>query len=229
VRDDSRGGSEPASTGGEGTTEPNGGAPPAASGGHAGGSDLPAGAGGTSNSEGSAGAPAMSGPPERTLWFSEYIEGSGNLKALELAARSEQPTAGCRIEVFTNGESDSPTSWSLDTPIAPSTPLVVCTKELQEILGELCLRIALNFNGDDAVVLRCDGIVVDAIGQVGVKPDPQWGDGDQRTLNMTLRRRCDISSGDPVATDAFDPAEEWQAVATDDFSGLGAHCDAASE
>lgn len=30
------------------------------------------------------------------------------------------------------------------------------------------------FNGDDAVVLRQDGIIVDAIGEVGVDPGSAW-------------------------------------------------------
>jgi hypothetical protein len=82
----------------------------------------------------------------------------------------------------------------------------------------------LNFNGNDAVVLSCEGVVVDAIGQMGVPIAKQWGEGELRTVDMTLRRACDVRAGDPIATDAFDPATEWQAVATDEFGGLGTHC-----
>jgi hypothetical protein len=222
-----------AATGGSGD-EPQGGAPAQPSGGQSGSSPEPLGGSSSQGGEASGGAPVVTEPPERTLWFSEYVEGSGNLKALEIAALSEQSTSGCRIEVFSNGELDSPSVWMLQSAVSPAAPLVVCTEELDAALRDAasntgseppaCVQSRLNFNGDDAVLLRCDGRVIDVIGQVGSRPEKQWGEGELRTLNMTLRRSCSVSSGDTLETDAFDPALEWQASATDDLSDLGTHC-----
>ena len=79
------------------------------------------------------------------------------------------------------------------------------------------------YNGDDAVVLRKNGVVIDAIGQVGFDPGNEWGTGLVSTWDNTLRRKSSVCQGDSNATDAFDPASEWDGYATDTFDGLGAH------
>ena len=79
------------------------------------------------------------------------------------------------------------------------------------------------FNGDDAVVLRRAGVVIDSIGQAGVDPGTEWGAGLTSTADNTLRRKAAIEAGDPTPTDAFDPAVEWDGFAIDTFDGLGAH------
>ena len=69
------------------------------------------------------------------------------------------------------------------------------------------------FNGDDAVLLRKAGVVIDAIGQVGVDPGSQWGTGLASTADNTLRRQASICAGDTNPNDAFDPALEWDGYA----------------
>ena len=64
----------------------------------------------------------------------------------------------------------------------------------------------INFNGDDAVVLRKDGAVVDAFGQIGIDPGSQWTGGGQ---DDTLRRAETVCAGDTNADDAFDASVEW--------------------
>ena len=192
---------------------------------------------GPDGSGGLAGGPATSSggsppdePPEplpRTLLISEYAEGSsGNKKALELAALVEEALLGCEVEVFANGALAPSASWSLDGSVTPETPYLLCTKELQAALaGVSCAReAALTFNGDDAVVLRCGDQIVDVLGQVGTRPDTQWGAGDARTADMTLRRACSVQAGDPIESDEFDPILEWIPAGADEFSGLGQHC-----
>jgi hypothetical protein len=162
--------------------------------------------------------------------ISEYAEGSaGNKKALELASLVEETLLGCEVEVFANGALDPSASWSLDGSVTPETPYLLCTKELQAALEEVtCAReAALTFNGDDAVVLRCGDQIVDVIGQVGTQPEKQWGEGDARTADMTLRRACSVQAGDPIESDEFDPIFEWIPAGADEFRGLGQHCAAA--
>jgi hypothetical protein len=185
----------------------------------AGGGASPAAGGSTGGA-----APAPE-PPLRTAFFSEYVEGTGNKKALEIAALVAQPLNGCSIEVFANGAARPSASWALEADVLPETPWVLCTKDLVQILGGACRQEnALSFNGDDAVLLRCDGNVVDSIGQLEYQPDKQWGSGELRTVDMTLRRACAVVAGDPLATDPFEPSTEWTAAGTDEFSGLGSHC-----
>ena len=79
------------------------------------------------------------------------------------------------------------------------------------------------FNGNDAVLLRRNGVVVDSIGQRGFDPGTQWGTGLASTMDNTLRRKSSIEAGDTNDTDAFDPALEWDGFAIDTFDGLGSH------
>ena len=61
------------------------------------------------------------------------------------------------------------------------------------------------------------------IGQIGVDPGTNWGTGLVSTLDHTLRRKVTVCSGDPIGSDAFDPAPEWDGFAQDTFNGLGSH------
>jgi len=79
------------------------------------------------------------------------------------------------------------------------------------------------YNGDDALVLRHNGIVIDVIGQVGFDPGGQWGSGDTSTENNTLRRRPPVCIGDTTTADAFLPAETWIGFPANSFDGLGTH------
>jgi hypothetical protein len=178
---------------------------------------------------GSPSAGTAGGGPEpvpRSVWFSEYVEGSGNNKALEIASAMPVSLAGCRVEVFANGNAEKPSaSWTLEAEVTRDAPWVLCRKELAATLGGVCHQEAgFAFNGDDAVVLRCDGAVMDVIGQIGVQPEARWGTPDLGTLDLTLRRACGTSTGDRDGTDPFDPSLEWTAASTDAFDDLGVHC-----
>jgi uncharacterized protein len=77
------------------------------------------------------------------------------------------------------------------------------------------------FNGDDAVVLRKNGVAIDSLGRVGQDPGTEWGSGLASTADNTLRRK--VCGGDANPDDDFDPAAGWEGFATDTFGGLGAH------
>ena len=89
--------------------------------------------------------------------------------------------------------------------------------------ADLTNNSVINFNGDDTVVLRNGGIVIDVIGQIGNDPGPEWSGGGIGTQNETLRRKSSITEGDTDGADAFDPSIEWDGFAQDTFDGLGSH------
>ncbi len=64
---------------------------------------------------------------------------------------------------------------------------------------------------------------MDVIGQIGTNPGSAWQNGAVQTVDQTLRRRVDVTSGDADGSDAFDPAAEWLAFPVDTFDGLGDH------
>ena len=65
--------------------------------------------------------------------------------------------------------------------------------------------------------------MIDVIGQVGFDPGTEWGTGLTSTQDNTLRRKAAVTDGDPIGSDVFDPAVQWDGFATDTFDGLGSH------
>jgi predicted extracellular nuclease len=170
-------------------------------------------------------------PLPHALYFSEYVEGSSSNKALEVAASERSSLNGCVIQTYFNGHSDVGASVTLTGELAANTVWTVCSSALASSLGAICAQTAnLTFNGNDAIVLACDGTTIDVIGQLGFDPGTYWGTDDTRTADRTLRRLCSTTHGDIIADDAFDPAQEWQGYPIDSFDGLGSlNCDAQTD
>ncbi|MCL4811495.1 MAG: ExeM/NucH family extracellular endonuclease [Vicinamibacteraceae bacterium] len=163
------------------------------------------------------------------LFFSEYIEGTSNNKALEIYNGTGAPVdlaAGqYNIQMFFNGSTSAGLTINLTGTAASGDVYVVAhSSAVAAILAQADQTNGAGwFNGDDAVVLRKGTTVLDVIGQIGVDPGSQWGAGDQSTADNTLRRKVNLCAGDPDGADAFDPSVEWDGYATDTFDGLGAH------
>lgn len=160
------------------------------------------------------------------LLISEYVEGSGNNKALEFYNAGEQAISldGYRVDFYFNGSTSSGRSIGLMGEVAPGGVHVLAHES-----GDPALQATANqrgsgswYNGDDAIVLRGpSGEVLDSIGQLGVDPGSAWGSGQTQTADRTLTRRASVRIGDRDPSDAFDPASEWQGYAVNTFAYLG--------
>ncbi len=164
------------------------------------------------------------------LFFSEYIEGSSNNKALEIyngtGAAINLATSGYSILMSFNGGTSTFTINLSGTVANGDVYVVAPTNANTTILAQADQTAGTSwFNGDDAVVLRkgTTNTIIDAIGQIGVDPGTEWGIGLVSTQDNTLRRADTICAGDPNASDVFDPSLEWEGFAQDTFGGLGAH------
>ena len=163
------------------------------------------------------------------LFISEYIEGSSNNKALEIynatGGTIDLAAGNYSIEMYFNGSSMESLSIPLTGIVADGDVYVVAhSSAVSTILDEADETNGDGwYNGNDAVVLRKDATVIDAIGQVGFDPGDEWGSGDTSTQNNTLRRKSTICEGDEDETDAFDPSIEWDGYAENTFDGLGTH------
>lgn len=172
------------------------------------------------------GANAQSAPD---LFFSEYIEGSSNNKALEIyngtGAAVDLAAAGYSVQMFFNGSAAAGLTVNLVGAVADGDVFVLAQSSAgAAILAQTDQTNGAGwFNGDDAVVLLRNGVVIDAVGQAGFDPGTEWGAELVSTADNTLRRNLDVCSGDAIATDIFDPAVGWSGFATDSFDGLGAH------
>jgi len=80
-----------------------------------------------------------------------------------------------------------------------------------------------NFNGDDTLVLKHNGVIIDSIGQIGIDPGTAWSANGVSTQDMTLVRKSYVVSGDTNPTDAYDPSIEWIAYPKDTVPNIGSH------
>ncbi|HCE7029846.1 TPA: SpnA family nuclease, partial [Pseudomonas aeruginosa] len=162
------------------------------------------------------------------LIISEYVEGSGNNKALEFYNSGSQvlDLSAYRVEFYFNGASAAGRSIDLSGSLAPGKTFVLANGVADPALLALASqRVEGNwFNGNDAVLLRRrSGEILDSLGQVGFNPGTTWGGGDVQTLDRSLVRKADIRDGDSDPSDAFDPAAQWLGYPRDTFVNLGQH------
>ena len=172
-------------------------------------------------------APARGAAGE--LFFSEYVEGSSNNKALEIYNGTGAPidlgAGGYGVQMFFNGSTTAGLTINLTGTVATGDVFVLAQASANAtILAQADQTNGAGwFNGDDAITLRKGTTVVDSIGQVGFDPGTEWGTGLTSTADNSLRRKPTIQDGDTSTGDAFDPAAEWDGFATDTFDGLGSH------
>ena len=168
------------------------------------------------------------------LFFSEYVEGSGNNKALEIfngtGAAVDVLAGGYNVQMFFNGSATAGLTVNLDgtsSDLVADGDVFVLAHSLSDLAGITGQADQLGgggwFNGDDALVLRRGTVVLDVVGQVGFDPGTEWGTGLGSTADNTLRRLECVMSGDPNGGDAFDPSLEWEGFAQNDVAGLGSH------
>ncbi len=163
------------------------------------------------------------------LFFSEYVEGSSNNKALEIynPKTSAADLGEYVLKLFSNGAVGAGATLTLSGTLAPGATLVICNAAIAAAALPSCnvtSSSVINFNGDDAITLERNGSVIDAFGQVGFDPGTAWTSGAVSTLNLTLRRKAAVTRGSvpPAAPAVWDAAAEWDAFAIDSFDGLGA-------
>ncbi len=166
-------------------------------------------------------------PASADLYFSEYIEGSSNNKALEIYNSSSAAVnlSNYKVEMYFNGSN----SAGLTIPLTGSIPAQGVFVLAHGSANATILAAANQtnsagwYNGDDAVVLKNGNTIIDSIGQIGVDPGTEWGTGLTSTADNTLRRKTSVTTGDTNASNAFDPSVEWDGYAQDTFDHLGTY------
>jgi len=162
-------------------------------------------------------------------FFSEYIEGGGNNKCLEIYNPTASPidlaAGGYRIRMYFNGATSAGLTVNLTGTVAAGGTYVVCNSGATAEFTALANQIGSGgwFNGDDAIVLENNDGTIDAIGQIGTDPGAAWTSAGVSTVDQTLRRYGYISKGDNNGTDAYDPSLEWASYPNNTSAGLGYH------
>ena len=154
-------------------------------------------------------------PGTGDLFISEYVEGSGNNKYIEIYNPTDNAIdlSAYALDLNTNGGA----TWSKDgtgyknyTELSGSLPaksVIVYKNSSAEIYeGEATVCNAVNFNGNDPVGLFKNGELIDIFGSF------EAGSADF-AKDMTYRRKSSVTG--PSATYN---ADEWEATSKDDVS-----------
>ncbi len=162
--------------------------------------------------------------------ISEYIEGSGTNKVIEISnvggSNVDLVTEGYKLELYSNGSETVTGDALLQGLLVPGSSIVVynngATAEFKKDAPQgFEASSAVNFNGDDAIVLSNSQGVVDSFGQVGVRQN--WtNDAGFSSKNKTLRRLDTVLTGDTVSNDDFtSQMSQWVAFDINTSDGLG--------
>ncbi len=165
--------------------------------------------------------------PTGYLFFSEYVEGSSNNKALELVNTSDTRISfslgNYKIQIFSNGNLSPSASVTLSGKIDANSVFVISNSSAEQAILDISDQTSgsVNFNGNDAIVLLKGSDTLDVIGQVGFNPGTGWTNNGVSTYNASLRRKNSVERGDTTASVPFDPSLEWIAYPKDNIEDLG--------
>ncbi len=165
------------------------------------------------------------------LFISEYIEGSGNIKAIEIfnGTSNNINLSNYAIRFYSNGSTSIGTTINLTGTVLPGDVYVLATSTASStILAQADQTSTASFyNGNDAVTLAKNGTNIDIFGRIG--EDPGAGGwtavGGYATTDKTLRRKTNVVAGiSSNPTSGFPTlATEWEVFPTDNADGIGKH------
>ncbi|WP_341501744.1 ExeM/NucH family extracellular endonuclease [Gallaecimonas sp. GXIMD4217] len=162
-------------------------------------------------------------PALADVLFTEYVEGSSNNKAVEIANLGDGAVelSSYQLKRFSNGSSHG-AAITLSGQLAAGEAIVIANPAASFLAGGMLTNSNISHNGDDAIGLYKAGELVDVIGVIGQDPGSAWTAAGKSTKDMTLRRLDGVSRG----AASFD-FSQWQAFPKDSFDGLGCAGEAA--
>lgn len=147
---------------------------------------------------------------ENALIISEYMDGSGQNKYLELANISTETVdlTNYKISIYANGKTTA-TNISLSGTLDAGKVIVYRGSQSAELSGvETISHGSISFNGNDVIAITYNGEIVDILGTIG--------SDENFAADKGLRRISSVTA--PSATYNTD---EWEDVEQDDVSGFG--------
>ncbi|MGB0895071.1 MAG: endonuclease [Parashewanella sp.] len=161
------------------------------------------------------------------LLITEYIEGGGSNKAVEISnvggSAIDLGANEYKLTLFGNGSTEArpDRTETLTGTLAAGASLVFHNSRATDDFKKGKASTVTYFNGDDALVLTKDGNVIDSIGKVGERK--KWKDGDFSTEDKTLRRKASVKTGDTNQSDDYPGAtkDQWLVLPKDTADGLG--------
>ncbi|MFI5204838.1 MAG: lamin tail domain-containing protein [Flavobacteriales bacterium] len=184
------------------------------------------------------------------LFISEYCEGSGNNKGIEIynPTLNSINLSGYHLVRFSNGSTVGTDSLILSGTIASGDVWVIvngqtvsqpgspaCDPAMQALADQLdgAYPAPTYMNGNDAMVLTkmTPYMRIDILGKIGEDPGQSWTDmfpytdaqGAYWTKDHTLRRKATIMQGVTTNPTAYNATVEWDSLPENTWTGLGAH------
>ncbi|WP_420573229.1 endonuclease [Kordia sp.] len=151
------------------------------------------------------------------LFFSEYIEGSSNNKALEIAnfTGNTVSLSNYTIKKQTNGAGSWSSPYALSGNLSNGAVYVIANSSANSsITSQADVTTGgavVTFNGNDPIGLFKNNVLIDIIGDFN-------GGSSNFAQNVTLRRKASVTSPNTTYTEA-----EWEEFSTDTSSNLGSH------
>lgn len=179
-----------------------------------------------------------------SVFFSEYIEGSSNNKALEIYNGKSfsidlsdykivQGNNGNTLgngngvlidayEVTLSGTLAAGEVYVIANGAASST--ITNVANLLLTYGDNSGDRVISFNGNDAIGLYENGVLIDLIGVNGNDPGSSWTSGSHSTVEQTLVRKANIRKGNSNGFEPISTLEtEWDVYSQNYSDDLGSH------
>ncbi len=161
------------------------------------------------------------------LIISEYIEGSGNNKYIEISnfTGTSVNLANYQLLLFSNGVSTASNTHTLSGTLADGESMVYRNSSASQT--QYSTSTAVAFSGNDAIALYkiSPAGYVDIIGEIGDDPGSAWTSGSHSTVNKTLVRKASVTQGVSTNLASGFPTltTEWDVYNQDVITYLGSH------
>ena len=166
-------------------------------------------------------------PTSGKVFISEYVEGGGNNKAIEIYNGTDKTIlmSDYKLLRYSNGKTSGANINLDDVYVNANEVFVIVNSSANSDFTARANQLtgSISHNGDDAysLVLKANEEVLDVFGQIGFDPGSSWNVNLVSTKDRTLRRKTSITSGDTVGNDIFDPSLQWDSFPKDTYDGLG--------
>ncbi len=160
------------------------------------------------------------------LFFSEYVEGSSNNKAIEIYNPTAIPVSlsGYKVQLYSNGATAPISTFNLTGTLNAGDVYVISNSASNDSIkakADTLSNGVTNFNGNDALALLKGNDTLDVIGRIGENPgnNAGWTIDTADTRDNTIIRLPSIQGG---TKDWSVGSLQWAVLARDTFR-LGAH------
>jgi hypothetical protein len=165
------------------------------------------------------------------VFFSEYIEGSSNNKAIEIynGSLSTIDLSDYAVKLASNGGGWGTTENLLGNLASGDVYVIYNSSACSDIIdvGDLVSSVTY-FNGDDALGLFYSDFLIDVIGEPDNDPGTAWdvAGTSNATVEHTLVRKYAVTTGNTdwsASAGTTTENSEWIVYPQDTFSYLGSH------